>query len=113
MHAQRRDKLSTLDGELGAGEAEGLVQAQEQGAEFFLVDEHKARTMSVRRGLTPYGTVRLLARFCLEGYADDTWNLVRRLRRDREFRVDDEVVRKAIAAAETPIGRFSDREKAL
>jgi predicted nucleic acid-binding protein len=95
-----------LTAELDAGEAEGLVQAQERGAEFFLVDESKARMISIRRGVTPYGTVRLLARFCLEGYAPDTWALVRRLKRECGFRVGDDVVRKAIAAAETPIGRF-------
>lgn len=94
--------------ELDAGEAEGLVQAQERGAEFFLVDERKAREIGVRQGLTMYGTLRLLARFCLEGYAADIWGLVQRLRNERDFRVGDDVVRKAIASAEIPIGRFSD-----
>jgi predicted nucleic acid-binding protein len=101
-------QLLTLD--LDAGEAEGLVQAQERGAEFFLVDERKAREFGVRQGLTPYGTVRLLARLCLEGYAEDMWALVRKLRAERHFRVGDEVIRSAIASAETPIGRFSDRQ---
>lgn len=99
-----------LTAELGAGEAEGLVQAQERGAEFFLVDERKAREVGVRQGLTSYGTLRLLARFCLEGYAEDIWGLVRRLRRERHFRIADEVVRMAIASAEIPIGRFADRQ---
>jgi predicted nucleic acid-binding protein len=40
-----------LAADLDAGEAEGLVQAQERGAEFFLVDERKARTIGVRQGL--------------------------------------------------------------
>jgi predicted nucleic acid-binding protein len=100
-----------LTAELDPGEAEGLVQAQERRAEFFLVDELKAREIGVRQGLTLYGTVRLLARFCLEGYADDIWVLVRRLRSERDFRVGDEIVRKAIASAEMPIGRFSDRRE--
>src|SRR5271170_5239163 len=95
-----------LTAELDAGEAEGLVQAQERGAEFFLVDEWKAREIGVRQGLILYGTMRLLARFCLEGYAEDIWALVRTLRKERDFRVGDEVVNKAIASAETPIGRF-------
>jgi predicted nucleic acid-binding protein len=102
-----------LTEELGAGEAEGLVQAQERGAEFFLVDERKARLIGLRQGLTPYGTLRLLARLSLEGYAEDVWALVDKLRRERDFRVGDEVVRKAIASAEIPIGRFSDRKGAL
>ena len=100
-----------LTTEIDPGEAEGLVQAQEQGAEFFLVDERKAREIGLRQGLTLYGTLRLLARFCLEGYAEDIWVLVRKLRRERDFRVGDGIVRKAIASAETPIGRFSDRQE--
>jgi predicted nucleic acid-binding protein len=101
-----------LTTELDAGEAEGLVQAQERGAEFFLVDERKARAIGARQGLTLYGTLRLLARLSLEGYAEDTWALVRRLRKERGFRVGDELVRKAIASAAMPIGRFSDRQEA-
>lgn len=89
-----------------------MIQAQERGAEFFLVDERKAWEIGVRQGLILYGTLRLLARFCLEGYAEDIWALVRTLRKERDFRVGDEVVNKAIASAETPIGRFSDRQDA-
>jgi uncharacterized protein len=99
-----------LTAELDAGEAEGLVQAQERGAEFFLVDDRKARELGIRQGLTLYGTVRLLARLSLEGYAGDIWALVRKLRSEQGFRIADEVVRKAIASAEVPIGRFSDRQ---
>ena len=97
-----------LTAELDYGEAEALVQAQERGAEFFLVDERRARDFGTRQGLTLYGTVRLLARFCLEGYAEDMWSLVRKLRRDCQFRVRDDVVKGAMASAQTPIGRFSD-----
>lgn len=101
-----------LTAELDAGEAEALVQAQEQGVEFFLVDERKARELGERRGLTLYGTVRLLARLSLEGYAGDTWDLVRKLKEERDFRVADVIVEKAIASAQTPIGRFSESDEA-
>ncbi len=101
-----------LTAELDAGEAEGLVQAQERGAEFFLVDERKAREIGARQGLTLCGTLRLLARFCLEGYAEDIWDLVEKLKKERNFRVSDELVRKAIEAAVTPIRRFSDGQDA-
>jgi|ERR1700678_1163452 predicted nucleic acid-binding protein len=94
-------RLLTL--ELDPGEAEGLVQAQEQQAEFFLVDERKARAIASRQGLIVCGTVRLLARLSLEGYAGDTWSLVDRLRNERRFRVGDEIVRQAIAEAQDPI----------
>jgi predicted nucleic acid-binding protein len=89
--------------ELDAGEAEALVQAQEQRAEFFLADERKARAIGARQGLTVCGTVRLLARLSLEGYADDTWSLVRRLRRECRFRVGDDIVEEAIEGARDPI----------
>jgi predicted nucleic acid-binding protein len=82
---------------------EALVQAQEKGAEFVLVDERRAREIGVRQGLIPCGTVRLLARLCRDGHADDTWVLVRRLRKDLRFRVGDDVVEKAIASAEFAI----------
>lgn len=96
-----------LSTELDPGEAEGLVQAQERGADCFLVDERKARIIGLRQGLVPYGTVRLVARLCLDGYAADPWVLVKKLRRELKFRVGDDIVEEAIAAAETPIGRFS------
>lgn len=89
--------------EVDPGEAEALVQAQEKGAEFILVDERRAREIGIRRGLTPCGTVRLLARLCQDGHADDTWMLVRKLRKELRFRVGDDVVEKAIASAEAPI----------
>jgi predicted nucleic acid-binding protein len=105
-----RDEVNfqILSEQLDAGEAEGLIQAQERGAEFFLADERQARAIGIRQGLILYGTVRLLARFCLEGYADDAWKLVRKLRKECDFRIGDDVVRDAIASAEMPIGRFSD-----
>src|SRR5579859_3704876 len=55
-----------LTEELDPGEAEALVQAQERGAGFFLVDERKARDIGGRQGLTLYGTIRLLARLTQE-----------------------------------------------
>jgi len=89
--------------EVDAGEAEALVQAQEKGAEFVLVDERRAREIGVRQGLRPCGTVRLLARLRQDGHAEDTWVLVRRLRKELRFRVGDDVVEKAIESADIAI----------
>ncbi len=102
-----------LRAELDAGEAEGPVQAQERGAEFFLVDERKARAIGERQGLTLCGTVRLVARHCLEGYTEDVWLLMRKLSTNLGFRVGDSIIRAAVACAEIPIGRFSDRQETL
>jgi predicted nucleic acid-binding protein len=109
--AKDETSFQLLIHDLDPGEAECLIQAQEKAAEFFLVDERKARAISLRRGLTPYGTVRLIARLSLEGYAEDTWTLVQRLRRERGFHVTNQVVDQAIAFARMPIGRSVDPEE--
>lgn len=85
--------------DLGEGEAEALVQAQERGASIFIGDEKRARQIAENSGLRTVGTIRLLARLHLEGHAGEPWPLVRKLRRDLRFRVRDEVVQAAIAKA--------------
>lgn len=88
---------------LQEGEAEALVQAQEREVRFLLCDDKQAREISQNMGIRPVGTVTLLARMHLEGFAEDTWSLVRRLRRDLRFRATDSVVATAIRTAEEPI----------
>jgi predicted nucleic acid-binding protein len=92
-----------LLGELDEGEAEALIQAEENDAEFFIGDEKRAREIGKNKGLKPLGTVRLLARLHLEGRAAEPATLVRKLRRDLGFRVSEEVVAQAIAMAAKPI----------
>jgi predicted nucleic acid-binding protein len=87
---------------LDEGEAEALVQASEKGVSVFIGDEIDARNMSEKRGMRPIGTARLLARMHLEGYADDTETLVRKLRRDLNYRITDQLVRDAIRIADNP-----------
>jgi len=99
---ETRVRLHGLD-RLGDGEAEGLVQAQEKEVRFFIADEVKARAVGEKQGLVPVGTVRLIARLSLEGQADDTRALVRRLRRELDARLADDVIEKAIASALSPI----------
>jgi len=81
----------------------GLVQAQEREARFFIVDERRARDIGEKQGLVLVGTLRLLARLSLEGHSEDTRLLVRRLRKERGFRVVDDIVEKAIEDAIVPI----------
>jgi predicted nucleic acid-binding protein len=95
--------VELLQTELDEGEAEGLVQAQERNAHYFIADESRAREISEGYGLRPVGTVRLLARLHLEGQADETLPLVRKLRRDLRFRVSEQVVTQAIELAPQPI----------
>jgi len=88
--------------DLDPGEAEALVQASEMGVAVFIGDEKDARNMSERRGIRPIGTARLLARLHLEEYAAETGQLVRKLRRDLNCRITDQVVQDAIRIAAEP-----------
>lgn len=101
---QTRVRILLLGGKLGPGESEGLVQAQEKGASFFIADETLAREQASRQGLSAIGSTRILARLSSEGYAEDVWSLVARVRRDLRFRIDDKTVNAAITEAALPIG---------
>jgi uncharacterized protein len=85
------------------GEAEGLIQAQEMHTAAFIGDEARARQLAENMGLTPVGTVRILARLHLEGHVKDVWPLIAKLRKDLAFRVNDEIVQEAISRAIDPI----------
>lgn len=102
MAADRRNVNLLLD-QLDSGEAEALVQAEEKGAEFFIGDDKRAREIGSLKGFKPVGTLRLLARFHLEGRAPEPAGLVRKLRRDLSFRASQEIVQEAIALAAEPI----------
>jgi predicted nucleic acid-binding protein len=95
--------VQLLRAELDKGEAEALIQAQEKQALYFIGDERRARMIAARMGRTSVGTLRLLARLNLEGRAPEILGLVRKLRRDLDFRVSDEIVQQAIDLASEPI----------
>lgn len=92
-------ELLQVETELDEGEVEALVQAQEKGAAAFIGDEKRAREIGEAQGLKLVGTVRILARLNLEGEAEDTTKLVRKLRKHFKFRVTNDVVAQAIAMA--------------
>ena len=95
--------VQLLRAELDEGEAEALIQAQEQQALFFIGDERRARKIADRMGRKAVGTLRLLARLHLEGRAPELSGLVEVLRRDLDFRASDEVVLRAVELAPEPI----------
>lgn len=96
-------RLLQHDKELDEGEAEALIQAQETATTFFIGDEKRARSIAENLGLTCVGTIRLIARLHLEGRAGEPRALVQELRRNRRFRVSEEVIEHAIATAGEPI----------
>lgn len=95
--------IRLLRDQLDEGEAEALIQAQEQRALFFIGDVKRARSIAVSMGKKAVGTLRLLARLSLEGRAPELVVLVRKLRRDLDFRASDEVVHRAMDVASEPI----------
>ena len=101
--AANETNVSLLRAELDPGEAEAIIQAQEKDAAYFIGDDKRARENASNMGRKVVGTVGILARLNLEGKVPDVHSLVRKLRRDRRFRVSDEVLRQAIAKANEPI----------
>jgi predicted nucleic acid-binding protein len=99
------DKVNVelLTAELGEGEAEAIVQGQEKNTAVFIGDERRARSIAKAKGLKPVGTVAILARLQLEGFAEGTRELVAKLRRDLDFRVTNSIVEECIAKAGEPI----------
>lgn len=95
--------VQLLEAELDPGEAEGLIQAHEKQARYFIGDDKRARDTSIGYGLTPVGTVRVLARLHLEGQAEHPTALVKKLRRDLDFRIAQQVIEEAIALAPQPL----------
>ncbi len=94
-----KDRVELLRAELDEGEAEALVQAQEKNATYFIGDEKRAREIGAAQGLKMVGTARILARLNQDGQAADTAELVKKLRRDLNFRITPQLVEKAIAMA--------------
>jgi predicted nucleic acid-binding protein len=89
--------------DVGEGEAEALIQAQEKAALFFIGDDKRAREIGHNLGLRCVGTVRLLARLHLEERAGDVRVLIRKLQHDLQFRVSEDVIEEAVALAPAPI----------
>jgi predicted nucleic acid-binding protein len=98
-----RANMDILREELDEGEAESLAQATERGATYFIADETPARNVAAKRGLNLVGTARLVARLCLDDRVTNPERLLRKLRRDRGFRILDSVIEAAIAKAPVPI----------
>lgn len=101
--AANETNVSLLRAELDPGEAEGIIQAQEKDAAYFICDEQDARQNASNMGRKVIGTVGILARLNLEGKVPDVRGLVRALRHDLRFRVSDEIVERALATADEAI----------
>lgn len=98
-----RMDLLKVETDLGKGEIEALVQAQERYVRVFIGDEKRARAISENQGMKAVGVIRILARLDLDEQSANLWPCVRRLRKELGFRVTDEIVATAILSAAEPI----------
>lgn len=64
---------------LGAGELSAILLAKECGADVVLLDDHQARQLAKREGLTVLGTVGLLEVFYVRGHLADLSATFRKL----------------------------------
>ena len=64
---------------LGAGELSAIVLAKECRADAVLLDDHQARQLAKREGLTVLGSVGLLEAFYVGGYLPDLGAAFRKL----------------------------------
>ena len=95
--------VKLLQPELDLGEAEAIIQAQERDAAYFIGDEKRARDVAQKMRRKAIGTLGILARMHLHGRAPELEVMVKKLRRDLQFRVSDELVLEAIERATEPI----------
>jgi uncharacterized protein len=95
--------VKLLQPELGLGEAEAIIQAQENGAAYFIGDEKRARTVAENMERKAVRTLGIIARLHREGRAPELNQMVGKLRRDLRFRVSDELIKEAVERASEPI----------
>jgi len=93
-----------LEVTIHSGEADAFTQAQERNVGFFIGDDLDARTVAERMSIKPVGVARLLFRLHVDGDAGDPHRLIRKLRRDLNFRISNSVIQEALAMASEPIG---------
>lgn len=84
---------------LDEGEAAALSQAQEREISHVIVDELRARKECKKVSLVAVGTMRIIARLHLEGYAQDPNLAARKLQKDLGFRISKAVVEESISLA--------------
>jgi uncharacterized protein len=64
---------------LGAGELSAILLAKERRADAVLLDDHQARQLAKREGLTVLGTVGLLEAFYVRGHLPDLGAIFQKL----------------------------------
>jgi predicted nucleic acid-binding protein len=88
--------VAALRGELGPGEAEAIVLAQELRADALLCDDHKARSWARARGLTVVGIAGVLMTAKEEGIIPVVRPLLDSLMAEKGFRLSRALYRQVL-----------------
>ena len=96
-NVRNRSLVIELCRELSVGEAEAIVLALEEAANFVILDDKLARKRATELGLNVIGTLRVLRMFYDKGLMDKQ-ALVSEIRKLREdgFWVSDDVIRRIL-----------------
>ena len=94
---RNRSLVAELYRELSVGEAEAIVLALEERADFIVLDDKLARERAAEMGLNVIGTLRVLRMFYDKGLMDKQ-ALVSEIRKLREhgFWVSDNVIKRIL-----------------
>lgn len=93
-----RFSVSLLRDELGAGESEAIVLAQELGARLVILDDKMARRKTIRLGLRTVGTLGVLLMSKEAGLIAQVKPILDELRKT-DFRMSPQVYRAVLAKA--------------
>lgn len=86
---ENRVAVDLLSGNLGDGEAETIVLSKELDANLLVIDEEKAKKLTISKGLTVVGLVRILIWAKRKGLIQELKTLLDELVKSG-FRLDDE-----------------------
>lgn len=92
--------LRALRMELDAGEAEAIACAVQARADWLLIDERRGRSAAERLGLRVIGTLGVLIAAKRAGYLAEVKTPLNALRNQAGLWMSDELMRRALAAAE-------------
>lgn len=96
---RNRGRVDSLLNELHAGESEAIALAIEIHPDFVLMDDREGREVAMRFGLVPVGAIGVLTRAKRVGLVPKVAPLLDRLVEEIEFRLSDEVRRRALEQA--------------
>lgn len=99
MHVEQvsdRNKVSDLENQLDAGEAEAIILAKELNADLLIMDERKGRKIAEEQGLKIIGLLGLLIKAKQQGFISELKPLLNDLIENIGFRVSEQLYNRVL-----------------